>query len=675
MKQFPVSQYIILTILFCVIPFIFYPVAVDSVTPLRLVVLSGGIILAYLAMMLKSKQNIPLSEMRNGILLSLFAMVIFSLLSGIMAYNRAEWFYWVCRDIMNLGLFLLLYTGFRQQQSPLIPARRFATIVTLFLCAIGLIQFFFQTFFIIPGIEDIHALFTNRNLLASALFLLLPLNLSTFFREKGFWHFLGLKALSISFFMMTALRTRSVWVAMGLAIIFSVTAGLFNRKKPLMRELFPRKRIIRLVIIAVLFLAAGFITFELYQQYLGDDFAGKKIIGGSSVQVRLRAWRRSLDMIADRPLTGFGGGNWRLFQHTYRPEPIMQEKGFVYYIRPHNDYLWIASEYGIPGALAFLSIFVFFWLYVFRIMLSDKDGEPSSQALLIGLGVAGFMSVSFFSFPRERVFHSSMFIFYLASISALYAGLPKPKTKKSPRSLPGFVIWIMILALLISFIVFFTRLNGNIHLKRAMMGVDRIEEIKQDMRDGKITRARAGGLVGKQQNEIINEVTAINLLLYNVTPDCMAALSYRAGQYFLKGDFRKAYDDYQQAYRAISTNISLINNYAAAAGRTGRLQQALGLYKRQLELSPGFADAAANLARTHISMNHPENAFRTMMEIEDGDDSAFFQKSLVDIGIKLYEDGKRNRAKKLFERVDPDIDYPAYQEYRDKILNRGDQSE
>ncbi len=603
--------------------------------------------------------------MKNGILLSLAAVAAFSILSGITAYNRAEWFYWVCRDMMNLGLFFLLYTGLRRQESPLLPAWRFASVVTLVLTIIGLIQFFTQSFFIIPGIEDIHALFTNRNLLASALFLMLPLNLATFFREKGVWRYLGAASLSLSFFLMTALRTRAVWIALGLALIVGIVLGLINRRKPRFAEWLPRRKVVTMFVLAIVFLAAGFLAFELYEQNLGEDFAGKKIIGGSSVRIRLIAWRKSLDMIADRPVFGVGGGNWRLMQPEYRPEPIRKEKGFVYYIRPHNDYLWIASEYGILGLLAFLSVFVFFWLYVLRILKRDDDGAASAQAILIACGVAGFMSVSFFSFPRERVFHIGMFIFYLAAISALFARMqPKTDGKNSPR----WPVGAMLVVLVIAFVAFFIRLNGSVHLKQAMKGVDRIEEIKTDLRDGRITRARAGAQAAKQQKEIIDHISAINIALYNVSPDCIPALTYRAAQYFLKGDFRKAYDDYRKAYRANPNNVSMLNNYAAAAGKMGKMQEALQLQKKQLEISPGFADAIANLARTHLAMNDPDEAIRLMLEQKSGIDSYHFQKGLTDIGVELLKLNRAEDARKLFERVDPEFDYQPYRENRNRIL-------
>ncbi len=662
MKKTPLFIWIIVIALFCVIPFVFHPFAMDMVTPIRLLVLTGAIILGYLVLLWKKQPGIPLS---NGILLSLAAVALFSILSGITALNRAEWFNWVCRDMMNLGLFVLLYAGLRQQESPLKPARRFATIVTLILSVMGLIQFFTQSFFILPGIHDIHALFSNRNLLASALFLMLPLNMANFFREKRIWRHLGTAALSLSFLLMTALRTRSVWVALGLALIVGITLCLIRRGKPKMSEWFPRKRVITFFAIAVVFLTSGFIMFELYEQYLGDDFAGKQIIGGSSVRIRLVAWRKSLDMIADHPVLGVGGGNWRLMQPEYRPESIKKEKGFVYYMRPHNDYLWIASEYGVPGFIAYLSVFVFFWLYVLRILRRDEDGSHAAQAILIACGVAGFMSVSFFSFPRERVFHIGMLIFYLAAISAMQ---PKPDGKKSPKLLPKYGLWSLLVVLAISFVVFFIRLNGSVHLKKAMNEVDRIEEVKADMREGKITMARAGALAAKHQDRIIDHISSIDLALYNVSPDCIPALSYRAAQYFLRGDVQKAYADYKIAYRANPNNVSLLNNYAAAAGRVGKMQEALSLHEKQLDISPGFADAVANLARTHLAMDHIDEAIRLMLGQKSDTDGFFFQRSLTDMAIDLLKMNRPDDARKLLERVDPAFDYQPYRENRNRIL-------
>jgi O-antigen ligase len=66
--------------------------------------------------------------------------------------------------------------------------------------------------------------------------------------------------------------------------------------------------------------------------------------------VRVNMYRHTANMVLERPLTGWGIGAWTS-QWKQRVPPVLAE-----FNMPHNDFLWMGAQAGIPGALALLSL-------------------------------------------------------------------------------------------------------------------------------------------------------------------------------------------------------------------------------------------------------------------------------------------------------------------------------
>ena len=82
---------------------------------------------------------------------------------------------------------------------------------------------------------------------------------------------------------------------------------------------------------------------------------------------RIELWQRSIRMIECKPLLGFGVGSWAVenLNHIEYDEEdsvnknyssIFTTVGNIFYLRPHNDFLWIASETGSIGLVLYLSL-------------------------------------------------------------------------------------------------------------------------------------------------------------------------------------------------------------------------------------------------------------------------------------------------------------------------------
>ena len=80
-----------------------------------------------------------------------------------------------------------------------------------------------------------------------------------------------------------------------------------------------------------------------------DDFRG-------SASVRMRMYQEAVSATAERPLLGHGVGSWG--DHWVRASAPFPEMAVLR--NPHNDYLLIAMETGVPGLALMLGLLAWF---------------------------------------------------------------------------------------------------------------------------------------------------------------------------------------------------------------------------------------------------------------------------------------------------------------------------
>ncbi|MBS80498.1 O-antigen ligase family protein [Variovorax sp.] len=84
---------------------------------------------------------------------------------------------------------------------------------------------------------------------------------------------------------------------------------------------------------------------EIEKAQAGEIFHGSMVI-------RYFMYRDTGRMIADRPLTGWGIGGWTEQWHQRGPALFADSN------MPHNDFLWMGAQGGLPGLLSLLAIMV-----------------------------------------------------------------------------------------------------------------------------------------------------------------------------------------------------------------------------------------------------------------------------------------------------------------------------
>ncbi len=102
--------------------------------------------------------------------------------------------------------------------------------------------------------------------------------------------------------------------------------------------------------------------------------------------VRFYMYRDTARMIVDQPLAGWGIGGWTEQWHLRGPKLLAD------YNMPHNDFLWMGAQAGLPGALLLLSIVLIgLWQCWRRDDLIGRYGFAAMLVMLVATSVNSAM--------------------------------------------------------------------------------------------------------------------------------------------------------------------------------------------------------------------------------------------------------------------------------------------
>ncbi len=276
----------------------------------------------------------------------------------------------------------------------------------------------------ISSISDIKSVYSNKNILASALFAKIPFSLWLFVYSKGWLKKMGwfsmFMGMTATFFM----AARAFYVGLIVITVLFVAYSLINYLRDKQKS--------HLMILggyagALIF---GFVLFSLTQTYLYPSKSGRHTqaiaqqistisTDDGSTRIRLNAWNWSLNMVKENPLLGVGVGNWKIavLEHENKVN-----KGFVYSYKAHNDFLENTAETGIFGGLFYIGIYIMLGIAFLLAFFHRKKTKALYKYLF--LSASGMIFYSFdalFNFPHDRPEMAILFALYIAiGVSASY---------------------------------------------------------------------------------------------------------------------------------------------------------------------------------------------------------------------------------------------------------------
>jgi tetratricopeptide (TPR) repeat protein len=266
----------------------------------------------------------------------------------------------------------------------------------------------------------------------------------------------------------------------------------------------------------------------------------------NSLKSRLVIWKCTSKLFNENPFFGIGINNWELEFPRHYKDMIAIEKDIgirIFYQRPHNDYIWAFSETGIFGGTCYLGIFIFGLYSAFK--------TRNIRALA---GLLGYMVIAFFSFPKERAFHSMMLIYYLADSMGEF------KTIKVPRFATIGALLVMSLVLA-EFSLCYT---AERHIRKMAIARDR-----------------------RQWQRVLAEADKIPCVK-TMDPFTLPIKWYTGEAHYFLGNHKQAVLDTAKAFEHNPNNLFVLDRMGSLMEGLGDLKAAESCYRRALDIHPGF---------------------------------------------------------------------------------------
>lgn len=319
----------------------------------------------------------------------------------------------------------------------------------------------------------------------------------------------------------------------------------------------------------------------------------------ATVLERREMYRGTVQMIAERPLSGFGPGMFSVFFPDYRPTQlaIYIPPGEYFVDHGHSEYLELASEFGLVG----LGLYLWFILSaVWPAVARCRSERPNAlwwlRASLAG-ALAGTLAQNLISVNLRQISTACLFWLSLGWLSALVLR-PAPRLPFFTR-FPALRRWLLRGAVVLLFLLSVAN--------AAVVG-------KEYVGDLLLTR-------GIAISNRIEEATTPEARHYNYRhalyyyDKALRLIPHRAqGHYFLAAlkfsfdDYEGALESYRKVFDLERHFVDVDFNIATTLVKLHRYDEALALYEQSLEEDPKNARLHDYYARTLYLAGRPQEA-------------------------------------------------------------------
>lgn len=319
----------------------------------------------------------------------------------------------------------------------------------------------------VRSITDIKSVYSNKNILASAIFVKIPFAMYLWMFDQGRLKVLGWLGMFTGLLATFFMATRGFYVGtIVVSLVFLIYCGYNYFREREMRHVsifggYIGALILALVLFSVVRANLYPSTTSRHTQAIGTQLA--TIQDDAEDSNRINAWFWSFDLIRDNPWLGVGTGNWKIniLEHENQVNT-----GYIYLYKAHNDFIENTVETGIPGGLIYILMFVFiFWSLIRAYLYKDRSTLRYRHLFLAGFGLMFYGFDAFFNFPMDRPEIQMLFALYMAvgvvatlkeeknageeSLTATAGELESEEQKQSLRPMYAKVLSLVFVALMI----------------------------------------------------------------------------------------------------------------------------------------------------------------------------------------------------------------------------------
>ncbi|MEL6821084.1 MAG: O-antigen ligase family protein [Calditrichota bacterium] len=557
---------------------------IDPVLPVRLLYLSA--FLSLFLLLLWRRDNKSTSTLFNTPLLyTALAGVLLQALSTLWAVNVSEALIQTLKSGLFLILALITVQVIRSGKDRRLLAHSLA-VLTILLSFIGICQYYQLGFTEIPGHFIIYGTMVNKNLFASVLVLILPYLLYAAIVHRGSGSILAMAGVIAGSVAIGHAHSRAAWLA--LIILLILSGFLFIRtlnntdSEKKIREIL-RKRLVLVLVICGLAtgLSALLNFFSIAAPKHITSAASTSVTATRSLGERQQLWQKTLGMIVDHPIVGVGAENWKVAFPRYSEGNMRSADGSVQFMRPHNDFLWIAGESGVVGLLLYIALLGLAILSAWRAILNSSTPQERFFAGFLLAFFAAHIVISNFSFPKERVAHSILF-WISVGLTLQYPPSRGKSLKLHPQKL---LLPITLLITLGATFVYYSRLQSETALKQSFTA-NKAQNWTSSLRFAKDAASS----------------------IYTIDPSATSPAFFEGQAYIKLNKMPEAAEALERAYKHNPNHILTLGNLAAAKHRLDDLSAAERLFKEALLISPGLESLLINLSAVYFKQGRVKEA-------------------------------------------------------------------
>jgi len=568
-------------------------------------------------------------------------------LSALQAVNRVEALVQISHQLSLTLLFLVLLHTVKPSDVPryLVPIAVGGGMVA----CIGVVQYLGLGLLWIPSAGMPSATLGYRNFAAMAILLSLPAGAYLFTsagRGRSAWFWGLCCAVMLVFLVYT--RTRGAWIGLGLAVFVTAAGSRFIRRPGagIAQAWWQRtKNVVAVAAGVVLVLSAipprmgdiGIVRQRPEKAGIGQTMAS--VLTAQGDKDRLTLWENTWEMIVDQPILGVGIGNWQFLYPLYDDGRTIDTSAMPR--RPHNDYLWVWSELGLPGILVHIWILGLALVQAARLAARARhDDSRYRLALCLGLAVLAIAGDALFSFPRERITPSVYLwstLAFLAVLSSETRGRAHPRDLRYALAVPWGAAALVVLCLGVS-----TRaLAFDRHYARAAAHVE------QHGWEGAIREA----------------TSALDLGIFDAQ-----VLLLRGVAHLAQRDYVRAAEDNERCLEYHPNFVNALNNLAIAYNGQGGHEEAVRALDRILEIDPGHVEVHANLGVAYQGLGRYGEAIQAFERaMERSPEKAELRYHLA---VVYEHEGNLEEAASVYARILGDDPQNAKAHYRLGVVHQ-----
>lgn len=444
---------------------------------------------------------------------------------------------------------------------------------------------------------------SNVNLFAGHLLLLVPWCLAATADFTGGWRVAAAAAAGGGLAVLAVLQSRAAWLSAATAALVGGIAILWHWRVLGVPPGLRRWLLAGLAAVPVAAVVGGGLAFT-------DTPVGRALdrlvisrphqAGGPSDGGRTMVWGIAAEMIADHPVTGVGAGNFTLRMHDYfGPDRLGGSIDFTNlssdnWIQPHNDFLWVFAEKGLPGIVAFVAVFLFALVAVRGVLAGTPTATDARLAVASLASLVAYLVFSVFDFPLDRVSHQVVLAVHLAAVVLLRRGA-RPAAETPPVRLPGWLVGPPVAAAVAL---------GCAYAWAAVLQEHAVVEARraQHLGDWEAMRraARRAATPWKTLDPLAVPV---------------AFLEGQAERQL--GDLAAATASFERALAANPARLYVLENLGAAYAEGGRLDDAIDLFAVAANRYPARLDLRHNLAMALVDANRYAEAIAVIEDVPE----------------------------------------------------------